>query len=117
MVQENRLRIAIPSKDGKGLDDEVSDVFGRSPSFTIVDVENGSVVEVNVIKNPAASFKHGAGPIVVKMLMEKRVDVAVSKEFGIGISVLLDQNKIKMIEVKGEISVRDAVEKALKILK
>ena len=56
------MKIAIPTKGDKGLEDSVSDVFGRSERFTILEIADGSIVNVEVVENPAASYKHGAGP-------------------------------------------------------
>ncbi|MBS7633281.1 NifB/NifX family molybdenum-iron cluster-binding protein [Candidatus Bathyarchaeota archaeon] len=67
------MRIAVPTKGDKGIEDVVSDVFGRSGTFTIIDVSNGLIRDVKVVKNPAASYKYGAGPIVVKMLADMGV--------------------------------------------
>ncbi|HIE13875.1 TPA: hypothetical protein EYP70_01240 [Candidatus Bathyarchaeota archaeon] len=111
------MRIAIPTKGYKGLDDQVSEVFGRSPTFTFVEIVNGSITNVDVVSNPAIAYKHGAGPIVVKMLADRNVDVALSKEFGLGVSILLEQNNIKKIKIEGEHSVREAIQKVLTELK
>jgi predicted Fe-Mo cluster-binding NifX family protein len=43
MNMSNRiLRIAIPTKRQGGLEDVVSDVFGRANTFTILEVEKGN---------------------------------------------------------------------------
>jgi len=42
------MRVCIPTTGIKGLDEEVSDHFGRAPTFTIVDIETG---EVKVVEN------------------------------------------------------------------
>jgi predicted Fe-Mo cluster-binding NifX family protein len=110
------MRIAIPTKGDKGIEDIVSDVFGRSVTFTVIDIGDGSIRNVIVVKNPAASYKHGAGPIIVKMLADMEVTAVAAREFGLGASTLLDQNNIKKFEVKAEIPVREAVETVLKNL-
>jgi len=108
------MRIAIPTKGDKGIEDVVSDVFGRSETFTIIDVSDGSILSVEVVKNPAASYKHGAGPIVVKMLADMEVTAVAAREFGLGASTLLDQHNIKKLEVEADISVREAIKTVLK---
>ena len=110
----NRIRIAIPTKGDKGMEDVVSDVFGRSETFTIVDISDGTIRNVEVVKNPAASYKHGAGPIVVKMLADMEVTAVTAREFGLGASTLLDQNNIKKFEVKADTPVREAIKTVLK---
>ena len=112
----NRIKIAIPTKGDKGMEDVVSDVFGKSETFTIIDISDGSIRSVKVVKNPAASYKHGAGPIVVKMLADMEVTAVAAREFGLGASTLLDQNNIKKCKVKADIPVREATKTMLKEL-
>jgi predicted Fe-Mo cluster-binding NifX family protein len=108
-----RLRIAIPSKAQGGLEDVVSDVFGRANAFTIVDVEKGVIKNVKVLENPAVSYQHGAGPIVVKMLIDAGVNVVIAAEFGPGVSTLLDQHKVTKITVRAGNSITESIKDAL----
>jgi predicted Fe-Mo cluster-binding NifX family protein len=55
-----KLKIAVPTKAYEGLEDAVSEVFGRAKTFTIVEVENGQIINVQVIDNPAASYDYGS---------------------------------------------------------
>lgn len=64
------LRVAVPTGARGGLEDLVSEVFGRADTYTIVDVGDGEVKSVEVVRNPAVSYTHGVGPIVVKMLVD-----------------------------------------------
>jgi predicted Fe-Mo cluster-binding NifX family protein len=110
----SKMRLAIPTKGTKGLDDVVSDVFGKARSFAIIEVAEGSITGVEVASNPAAKYKHGAGPIAIKTLTEKGVTAVAARELGLGASTLLDQNKITKYKVKSGISVKKAVETVLK---
>ena len=112
----SNVKIAVPTQGDKGLEDSVSEVFGRSEKFTIIEVVNGSIVKVETVENPAASYKHGAGPIVVKMLTDMGVTAVAAREFGLGVSTLLEQNGIKKFNVKADITVKEAVEKILEEL-
>jgi len=112
----SRVKIAIPTKSDKGLEDKVSDVFGRSEKFTILEVSNGSILNVKVVDNPAASYKHGAGPIVVKMLTDMGVTAVAAREFGLGVSTLLEQNGIMKFNIEAGIPVKEAVQKILEKL-
>jgi len=108
-----KFKIAIPTKGQGGLEDAVSDVFGRANTFTIVDVENNSIKNVMVLKNPAVSYEHGAGPIVVKMLIDSGVNMVIAAEFGPGVSTLFDQHKVTKITVQAGSSVSESLKKAL----
>ena len=110
------LRVAVPTKGDKGLEDFVSEVFGRSEKFTILEIIDGSVVNVEVVENPAGGYEHGAGPIVVKMLKDMGVTAVAAREFGPGVTVLLEQSKIKMFKVEAGMQVGEIAEKVIKEL-
>jgi predicted Fe-Mo cluster-binding NifX family protein len=117
LLNKENFRIAVATNGKKGLKDKVSQVFGRANAFTIVDVEEGEIQEVKVIENPAMSYKHGAGPIVVKELVDSKVDLVVAPEFGPGASSILEQHGITMILAKVDTKVAEAIEDALKELR
>jgi predicted Fe-Mo cluster-binding NifX family protein len=73
-----KLRVAVPTKGEKGMQDQVSEVFGRAKTVTIIDTIDSEVRDVLVVKNPAASYRYGAGPILVKSLADMRVDVILA---------------------------------------
>jgi len=99
-VDVKKIKLAIPTKGDGGLEDVVSEVFGRANTFTIIDVEGGAVMNVDILQNPAVTYKHGAGPIVVKTLVDLGVNFVVSGELGPGVSTLLDQFKVSKVIVK-----------------
>jgi predicted Fe-Mo cluster-binding NifX family protein len=108
-----RLRIAVATKRREGLEDVVSNVFGRANAFTIIDAKEDEIKVVRILENPAVSYKHGAGPIVVKMLIDAGVNLVLATELGPGASALLEQHKITTITAKSGTSVKEAVKKAL----
>ena len=95
---KHRIAVATDGKDG--LEDAVSNVFGRAKTFTIVDVEDEKIIGVSVLENPALSYRHGAGPIAIKMLIDDSVEVVLSNELGVGASDILKQHNIIYIQVK-----------------
>ena len=114
---ENRLkkevRIAVPTKGKKGLEDTISEVFGRSKTYTIVDVEEEVIKNVKILENQAESYSFGAGPIVVKMLVDSDVNIVVSPEFGPGVSKLLEEHGLKKISMERGTIVNEADREAL----
>ena len=108
-----KLRIAVATKGHDSLEDVVSEVFGRANTFTIVNVDNEEIKDVKIMENPAVSYKHGAGPIVVKMLIDAGVNMVLAAELGPGASALLEQHNVTTIAVKSGISVEESVRKAL----
>ena len=107
------IKLAVPTREGGGIEDVVSDVFGRAKTFTIVDIEGKEVKKVEVIQNPAASYKHGAGPIAVKTLIDMRVNTVVAGEFGPGVSTLLEQFNMEKVEVQRGTRVAEAIKQFL----
>jgi len=112
-----KLRIAVATNEKNGLEDVVSNVFGRARTFTIVDSEDEKITSVNILENSAVSYHHGAGPIAVKMLVDEGVEVVLANELGIGASELLKQHNITIIPVKPGTNVGEATKKALRTYK
>jgi predicted Fe-Mo cluster-binding NifX family protein len=112
-----KLRIAVATNEKDGLEDVVSNVFGRARTFTIVDAEDEKITGVTILENSAVSYHHGAGPIAVKMLVDEGVEVVLANELGIGASELLKQHNITIIPVKPGTNVGDATKKALRTYK
>jgi predicted Fe-Mo cluster-binding NifX family protein len=107
------LRIAVPTNSHAGLQDIVSEVFGKAKTFTIVDVEDDEVKDVHVIDNPASSYDYGSGPVAVKTLADLKVNVVVANELGVGASGLLEHHNIRKIPAKPSTRVADIIKEAL----
>ncbi len=108
-----KLRIAVPTKAHAGLEDVVSEVFGKARTFTLVDVEDGEVKDVKAIDNPAASYEYGSGPVAVKTLVDLKVDLVISGQLGPGASSLLAKQNIKTASVKPNTRVAESLKQAL----
>jgi predicted Fe-Mo cluster-binding NifX family protein len=112
-----KLKVAIPTRAYAGLEDIVSEVFGKAKTFTIVDVEDEEVKNVKVVDNPAASYEHGAGPVAVKALEEANVNLVIAAEFGPGASSLLEQHNIQRLSVNPNTKVAESIKEAIAKLK
>jgi predicted Fe-Mo cluster-binding NifX family protein len=107
------LKIAVTTKNFKGLEDEVSEDFARSPTITIVEVDlkRRSYRLVGILENDASRFGHGAGPVFVYILMKNNVDAVVGpSEVGMGVKELLDELKIRLIKSEAGIKVKEVIE-------
>lgn len=111
-MPEEKIKIAFPTKNSRGLEDVVSEAFGRAEYFTIVNLVEGSI-GVETLKNPASSFKHGAGPVAVKTLVDMGVKIVGAGELGVGALELLEQSGVKYFRVKPGITVKNAVKTVL----
>jgi len=91
MSEETKtIRIAIPSELPGGLEARRSGHFGRCECFTLVDVENGAVGQVNVLTN--APHTEGGCMAPVMALAEHMVDAIVVD--GIGGRPLMGFNQV-----------------------
>ncbi len=106
------MRIAVSTTEG-GLDDKVSDVFGRAVSFTIVDVEDGDIKSVEVVRNDFAVRGGGAGVAVSQFLADKGVEVVLTGNVGPNALSVLNSAGIKVYRAGG-MKVKEAIEKFLK---
>ena len=106
-------RIAVATTGKKALGDEVSSVFGRANTFTIVDIEDGEVQGVKVLENPAKSYEHGVGPLVVKELVDLNVEAVIAPDFGPGVSTLLKQHNVTTILSKPSENVKRVIQKII----
>jgi predicted Fe-Mo cluster-binding NifX family protein len=88
--QTKSIRIAIPSELPGGLDARRSGHFGRCECFTLVDVEDGAVGQVNVLTN--APHTEGGCMAPVMALAENMVDAIVVD--GIGGRPLMGFNQV-----------------------
>jgi len=109
-----KTRIAVATKGPDELDDVVSDLFGRSPYFVLVDVGGEKVRRVKCIKNEAAERQHGAGPLMCTRLGRLGVNVAIGSNFGPTVSDILKEAGIQSIMVSPGTKVKDAVQHYLK---
>jgi len=108
-----KRKIAVATDGKNGLEDTVSNVFGRAKTFTIIEAENEKIISVNVLDNLALSYPHGAGPIVTKTLIDDGVKVVIANELGVGASEILTQHNIIYIQAKPGTNVGEAIKKAL----
>lgn len=108
-----KRRVAIATGGKAGLDDEVSGYFGRAKTFTIIDFEDKKIINIEVLDNPALSYAHGAGPIAIKTLIDKHVQIVIANELGIGASEILQQHKVIYKKVQPGTVVEEAVKKIL----
>ena len=81
------MRVAI-STDG----DSVSAHFGRCPSFTIVDIEDGKITKKEVIENPG----HQPG-FIPEFLHKRDVECIICGGMGMRAIELFNQLNIQMI--------------------
>jgi predicted Fe-Mo cluster-binding NifX family protein len=109
----SKTRIAVATNGRRGLEDSVSEVFGKAKTFTIIDLEDGEVKDVQVVDNPAASYRYGSGPVASKTLADLKVNSVMATQFGPGASGLLEHHNIGTISVRRNKKVAACIREAL----
>lgn len=103
------MRIAATTTNG-GLDDIVTPQFGRTASFTILDLDyDGKIRNVEIVENTAALQSSGAGIAASQMLVDKKVEVLLTGNIGPKALNVLRAAGIRIFRADG-LRVRDAVE-------
>jgi len=74
------MRIAMASEDDLGLKGYLSAHFGRCPFYTVVEVQDGEVKGVEVVKNPYY-MAHAPG-VVPEFIRSLGVDVIIAGGMG-----------------------------------
>ena len=84
------------------------------PPFTILDIEDSEIQLFRIVENPALSYEHGAGPIVVKELVDLKVDSIIGPQLGHGASSILKHHGKDIYLAEGGTKVKEAIEDTLK---
>jgi predicted Fe-Mo cluster-binding NifX family protein len=106
-------RIAVACEGSGGLEDVVASMYGRCVSFTIIDVEDGSVGDVKIQPNIYANRSEGIGPLVSEMLHKLNVGLAIAGEFGPRVLLVLREVGIKTVVKPPGTVVGDAIREYL----
>ena len=88
------VKVAIPSTKGSGLEDVIFEHFGHAPYFTFVEVEDGEVKKVEVVKNPYEGF-HSPGELP-SFLKENGVSVLICMGIGFRAKAFFEEYGIKV---------------------
>ncbi|AHF80473.1 NifB/NifX family molybdenum-iron cluster-binding protein [Thermococcus paralvinellae] len=108
------MRFIIATRKG-GLDDFVTQSFGRASTFTIVDVdENGNIINVQVVQNPAYTAPKGAGIQAAQLCINEGVDIVIAGQFGPNSSQVLQAAGIKFVSAPPTMTVEQAVQAYLR---
>lgn len=105
------MKIAV-STDGQRLRSQVSPVFGRCPYFTVVEIEDGEVLDSNALENSGMGQPSGAGTAAVQLLGDEGVDVVISGAVGPKALSALKQWGIEIFKAEPE-SVEKNIDKFL----
>jgi len=101
--------IAVPTEGDMGIRDKVSHIFAKAPYFTFVEVIDKQRGEIIVHENEASKLAQGTGPLVMKNLKDRGVDVVLAGEVGPGAKTLMDISGIRLWKIEVGTKVSEAV--------
>ena len=102
------MLIAIPSDSSEGLESTISEHFGHSRAFTIVEVSGSEIGEVTILPN--GGHDEGGCMAPVQLLKEKGVEILVAGGMGQRPLAGFQQVGIAVHHKQNAQTVRDAVE-------
>ena len=73
-------KIALACEDNKGLNGQISQHFGRCPSYLIVDVEGNEIKKSDIISNPY--YENHIPGMVPKFISEQGANVMIAGGMG-----------------------------------
>lgn len=94
-----------------GLDDNVSQVFGRCSNYTIIKAEGSEIKEVNVVPNQAVAEIAATGIEAAEFIWFNKPEFVVAGNFGPHATAVFSSAGIKMIQAQGIVD--DVVKKIL----
>jgi len=101
--------IAVPTEGDRGIKDRVSGVFAKAPYFTFVEVIDRRRGEVSVQENEALKLVQGTGPMVMKNLKDRGVDVVLAGDVGPGAKTLMEISGIRLWKIEAGTKVSKAL--------
>ena len=107
------MKVMIPTTRG-GLDDSVAGMFARAPTFTIVEISEGGIKNVEAVPNPASTAPRGAGVTAAQFCIDEGVSAVIAPQFGPNAFGALQAAGIKLYQAEPGTPVKDAVEALLK---
>jgi len=112
------MKIAISSTD-KNIENNVSDIFGRSPYFIIAEIRDNKIEKTEAIENKSIDQTSGAGISTAKFIAEQDVKVVITGNVGPRALDILRQFDIKIYSGDGIIKevLQEFIDEKLKEIK
>ena len=108
-LSENNI-IAVSSSQPGGLEAQVDGRFGRCPFFTLVEVIDGSIKQLEVVENGGMNAMGGAGMQAAQLVGNKKANVVITGHLGPNAYTALSSLGMKMIIGATGMTVKQAVE-------
>ncbi len=99
----------IVASSGKGLNANVFPVFGRCPSFSLVEADGKKITGEKEVANPGYQAGGGAGIVAAQAVIDAGAQAVIAGNFGPNAGMVLSQAGISVYSVAGG-TVKQAVE-------
>ena len=100
--KKEKLRVAVPVENRKGLQSTVSEHFARAPYILLANVSNGEITDIVIKENPGVKLEKKKGLETADFLGKENVDVLIGNEVGEGPMYALNDKLIDVIFPKGK---------------
>jgi predicted Fe-Mo cluster-binding NifX family protein len=107
--KQERLRVAIPILEDKGMGSLVTSHFGEAPYFLFVDVEGESVHRWFMKRNPALGLKRKKGVVLSESIIGESATTLLTAEIGEGPYHILRDSFVAIYELSEKVTAEEAV--------
>ena len=99
------VRIIVPVSDEKGVDAHLSEHFGRTPYFAVIDLDEiGQVIKQSTVASSGEHFCQGLG-----FLLNLKPDIMIAQGMGQGVVQNFQNARIAILRTSANI-VKDAIQ-------
>ncbi|MBN1169656.1 NifB/NifX family molybdenum-iron cluster-binding protein [Candidatus Micrarchaeota archaeon] len=104
------MKIAVSTSEG-GLKDSICPVFGRCPTFTVINTKENNIGKVDIIANPGGQAGGGAGVAAAQAVIDAGVEAVITGNCGPNALAVLLQAGVRIYSSAA--TVEDAVKELL----
>jgi cation diffusion facilitator family transporter len=109
LSHKEKMKIAIPIVEDKGLDSLSSIHFGSAPYFIFIEIAAGQVVGFYVKKNEGAKLSRKKGIKAADLLVKEKVGAVFAGDLGEGPFHVLGDNLIQIYYLPKSVEIREAI--------
>lgn len=106
---KEKIKVAIPVLEDRGLESKVSIHFGNVPFFAFVEIKGGQVENAYVKPNKAARLTRKKGIEAARFLVNEKVDVVLVGGMGEGPFHLLKDNMVQIYVIPAQADIKEAI--------
>ena len=109
LAHKEKIKIAIPVLEDKGLESMASLHFGNAPFFAFVEIEKGEIKSVYIKENGAAKLTQKKGIMAAHFLVDGKVDVVLTGGLGEGPFHVLRDNLVQIYYLPKPVKIQEAI--------